>query len=106
MKTPTTKFLFGLLLSGLAMANVGLWIYVATRPGLGFGEAKQTYLSYFPSLLQNPLVLTLLNIGFCGGSLLLLTRGGEPVSRSLNLVRMPVIAVNSLLVAWNVFTLM
>lgn len=106
MKNDTLPFYAGLLLFSLAVANVALWIFVATRVGLSFSDARQMYLSYFPGFLQNTLLLTGLNVVFCTISLYLLIRLGESLSRFHSFIRMPVVVVNTVLIAWNLFTLM
>ena len=106
MKDTNTNFYLGLFLFGLVLTNVTLWIFVATRHSLSFADAKETYLSYFPAFLQNATLLTLLNVAFCAASLYLLIRIGESLSRFYNLIRIPVIILNTVLIAWNVFSLM
>ncbi|MEZ0486957.1 hypothetical protein [Fibrella aquatica] len=106
MKQFNLSFALGLLLSMIVLLNLGLWIYVATREGVSFVEAKATYLSCFPSFLQNALLLTLLNIVLCVVSLFLLIRIGESLSRLANMVRIPTIIINTILIAWNIFSMM
>jgi len=105
MKNTNLAFTTGLLLSMMVLLNLGLWVYIATREGVSFMEAKQTYLSCFPAFLQNATLLTGLNIALCAISLYLLISIGESLGRFSGLVRIPVI-INTILIAWNMFTLM
>ncbi|NID12605.1 hypothetical protein [Fibrivirga algicola] len=106
MKNSNVSFYLGLVLSALVLLNLGLWIYAATRVGLSFEQARQTYLGYFPDFLQHPTLLTLLNVALCSLSLFLLIRMGESLSRLANLIRIPTVVINTILIAWNVFSLM
>ena len=106
MKHTNTSFYIGLLLCALVLLNVGLWIYTATSGDITFEQARQTYLGYFPGFLQNATLLTLLDVGLCTLSLFLLIRPGELVDRLTSALRVPAIGANTVLIAWNVFSLM
>jgi hypothetical protein len=106
MKDTTTNFYIGLFLAALLVANVALWVYVCIGGGLSFDAAKQTYLAHFPGFLQHPTLLTLLNVALGAASLYLLLRTGDALDRLASLIRIPVISLNTVLIAWNIFTLM
>jgi hypothetical protein len=107
MKDTNITFYIGLFLSALVVANVALWVYVSiVGGGLSFDGARQSYLAHFPDFLQHAMLLTLLNVVLGAVSLYLLLRAGDAISRLYSLIRIPVISVNVVLIAWNIFTLM
>ncbi len=106
MKDTNTNFYIGLFLSALVVANVALWLYVSVGGGLSFDSARQSYLAHFPAFLQHTTLLTLLNVALGAVSLYLLLRAGDALSHLDSFIRIPVVSVNVVLIAWNIFTLM
>src|SRR5687768_1225113 len=99
-------FFIGLACLLLAIADLVLWIVIAT-PEKSFEEAVNEYISLFPNFIRNPITLTLLNI------LLLLMAIGcfifsiQKNSRSFfKRLCYVLIILSGVLAYWNLFSLM
>ena len=99
-------FFAGLLCLLLAIADLVVWIIIAT-PEKSFGTAVSDYVSLFPKFIANPVTLTLLNILF-----LLMAIGffifsiQKITSLSFRRVCYILIILSGILAGWNLFSLM
>jgi hypothetical protein len=100
-----TKFYSGLILCASVVANVLLWITTSVKAD-NFEQAKTSYLSYFPGVLSNATILTLLNIAFCSFSVYLLIWSQPKVGSLYRQLSLALILLNSLLISWRLFTMM
>jgi hypothetical protein len=99
------NFYSGLILCVIAVANVLLWIITSVNADT-FGQAKTLYLSYFPGLLSNALILTFLNIALCSFSFYLLIRSQPKLGSLHHQLSLILIVLNAMLISWQLFTLM
>ncbi|GGB78364.1 hypothetical protein GCM10007424_18100 [Flavobacterium suaedae] len=103
-KNTSTLFYIGLLPFVIAVANMTLWIVTTTSEHATFEETVNDYLSYFPEMLQNATLLTLLNVMF-------LALAGGLFYKSMKSITLRTPAkilaiVSAVLLFWNVFSLM
>lgn len=61
-KRDRIAFCIGMLLFLLVLAAILLWIYIVTSRDGSFEAYKTQYLSFFPTVLRNAFLLTLINI--------------------------------------------
>ena len=99
-----TLFYIGLLPFIIAVANMTLWIVTATQEHATFEETVNAYLSHFPEWLQNPQLLTLINI-------VLLALAGSLFFKSMKKPKLKIagttfLVFSGVLAMWNVFSLM
>lgn len=97
-------FYIGLLLFFVAVADMTLWIVTTTHKHATFEETVDDYLSYFPEMLQNATLLTMLNIMF-------LALAGGLFYKSMKSIKLRTAAkilaiLSAVLLFWNVFSLM
>lgn len=103
MKKSSVLFGLGILFLVIVLIDLVSW-FVVTDSAANFDEAKQNYLSYYPTPLQNARLLTVI-------SLLLLTFSGfvflnAAKTRSLKIVASLLGMVCALLLIWKIFSLM
>jgi hypothetical protein len=102
-KTPYYFFAAAVILLVLPAANMVLRIATATGSHDSFEQAPERYLAYFPAWLQNPKLITLINI------LMLALAGGlfykSMTIRKLRLAGVVLGIMCILLLMWNVFLL-
>ncbi|WP_294733886.1 hypothetical protein [uncultured Flavobacterium sp.] len=88
----------------IVVANMTLWIVTATGNNDTFEQTRANYLSHFPEWLQNPILLTLIDIA------LLAIAGGLFFYSMKNLkLKIPAaifLIFSAILAAWNLFSLM
>ena len=88
----------------VAVADMALWIVTATGNDDSFEQTLANYLSYFPEWLQNPQLLTLINIA------LLALAGGlffkSMKNPKLKIAGTTFLIISGVLAMWNVFSLM
>ena len=95
-------FCTGTLLFLLALSNILLWIYVATRGVQKFEVHKSQYLSFFPAVLQNAFLLTVINIVLLGIAFVIFIRS----TKIIKYVSYILAIFAGILLMWNVFSLM
>lgn len=100
----TYYFAAAIILLALPAANMALWIVTATDNNDSFEQTLDNYLAYFPEWLQNPKLLTLINI-------LMLALAGGLFYKSMNAPKLRLAGIvlgiiSILLLMWNVFSLL
>ncbi|MEO8886834.1 MAG: hypothetical protein ABI367_12270 [Mucilaginibacter sp.] len=87
---------------------MGLWIFLATSgEKLPFNELKQNYLRYFPALLANALLITVIDIVLLGISILFFNLANNRIiSSGWKLTNKLLIGLSCVLLFWQVFSLM
>ncbi len=103
MKRSSVLFGIGILFLVIVLIDLIGW-FVVTDNTANFEEARQSYLSYYPTPLQNARLLTVI-------SLLLLTFSGFGVLNAATIRALKVVAsllgmVCALLLLWKIFSLM
>lgn len=100
----TYYFAAAIILLALPAANMALWIVTATDNNNSFEQTLDNYLAHFPEWLQNPKLLTLINI------LMLALAAGffykSMTAPKLRLAGIVLGIISILLLMWNVFSLL
>lgn len=98
-------FYVGLLLCYMVVGYIALWIVISTN-ATSFYEAKAYYLSYFPLLMKDAILLTWLGIAMCGFSIYLLSYAQKLPGVIHKGVAQVMAVLNSILICWQVFTML
>ena len=103
-KKNNTLFYIAFIPFFVAVADMALWIVTATGNDDSFEQTLANYLSYFPEWLQNPQLLTLINI------VLLALAGGlffkSMKNPKLKIAGTTFLIISGVLAMWNMFSLM
>jgi hypothetical protein len=100
-----TAFYGGLLLCFTVLAYTALWIVISTN-ATSFYAARDQYLSYFPLFLSDAMLLTVGGIAMCGLSIYLLIYSLKLPGVVYKRVIQVAMLLNSILISWQVFTLL
>lgn len=98
-------FSIGILLFVAVVADLTLWISLSTKD-ISFDQTKALYLSYFPAFLRNATILTLLTIALSSLSIYLLSRSSKLPGTGYRRVGQLLLALNFVLISWQIFSLM
>ena len=89
----------------IPLAGIGWWIYVAeTTPG-AHADLVRRFLNPFPGILQSAVLITWIELAFCGASALFAYKGldGRGLSKIVSLF---LIGFSGLVGFWLLFSLM
>lgn len=102
--TATLLFIAAFILLIFPVANMALWIAVASDESKPFETAKAEYLSYFPDFLQNAQLLTVINIALLAAASAFFYK--TIIFPKYRLTAIILAAFSALLLMWNAFSLM
>ncbi|MBL7814022.1 MAG: hypothetical protein JNL70_03370 [Saprospiraceae bacterium] len=103
-KRENLYFIIGIALLVFVAINLYWWIDLSIHTSMPFEDIKAAYLSRFPTWLQNPLLITFLNIVLLSGSTFFFFEATH--DSHLKTVSIVFIVLCWILIAWQVFSLL
>ncbi len=100
----TLLFIAASILLIFPVANMALWVSIASDESKPFEESKAEYLSYFPEFLQNAQLLTVINIVMLATACAFFYK--TIISPKYRLTAIILAAFSAVLLMWNALSLM